>query len=170
MTEISVFITNLGRYNEGELVGEWLELPASVEEISESISRIGINEEYEEWFLTDWEVNSEIDIDIGEYSDIYTLNEIAEQISNLDEREKIAAAILLNDYGADWAEVLSIIENGDYILLENIKDYSYLGMALADENGDVPDDLYNYIDWEEYGEVEGQDYMLDYNCAVRVYR
>ncbi|WP_413788539.1 antirestriction protein ArdA, partial [Providencia stuartii] len=24
---ISVFITNLGKYNEGELVGEWLELP-----------------------------------------------------------------------------------------------------------------------------------------------
>ncbi len=26
---ISVFITNLGKYNEGELVGEWLELPAT---------------------------------------------------------------------------------------------------------------------------------------------
>ncbi|MGX8950038.1 antirestriction protein ArdA, partial [Providencia stuartii] len=30
---ISVFITNLGKYNEGELVGEWLELPATSKEI-----------------------------------------------------------------------------------------------------------------------------------------
>lgn len=30
---LSIFVTNLGKYNEGELVGEWLELPATDEEI-----------------------------------------------------------------------------------------------------------------------------------------
>lgn len=29
---ISVFITNLGKYNEGELIGEWLSLPTTHKE------------------------------------------------------------------------------------------------------------------------------------------
>ncbi|MGX5287622.1 antirestriction protein ArdA, partial [Morganella morganii] len=40
---ISVFITNLGKYNEGELVGEWLELPATSKEIEHCLVRIGID-------------------------------------------------------------------------------------------------------------------------------
>ena len=32
---INVFITNLGKYNEGYLVGEWFQLPATEEEIKQ---------------------------------------------------------------------------------------------------------------------------------------
>lgn len=40
-TTLKVFLTNLGKYNEGELVGKWLELPATDEEIEEVKERIG---------------------------------------------------------------------------------------------------------------------------------
>lgn len=53
---ISIFITNLGKYNEGELVGEWLELPATSKEIEHCLVQIGIDGiHYEEYFLTDYE-------------------------------------------------------------------------------------------------------------------
>lgn len=36
----------LGKYNEGELIGEWVELPVSQEELQEVFKHIGINEEF----------------------------------------------------------------------------------------------------------------------------
>ena len=49
------FITNLGKYNEGELVGEWVKFPSTQEELQNVFSRIGIGSQdvfgntYEEW-------------------------------------------------------------------------------------------------------------------------
>ena len=42
---IRVFITNLGKYNEGMLIGEWVNFPASDEELEAVFERIGINDE-----------------------------------------------------------------------------------------------------------------------------
>lgn len=36
------FVTNLGKYNEGELVGEWVKFPITEEELQEVFERIGI--------------------------------------------------------------------------------------------------------------------------------
>lgn len=40
----AAFITNLGKYNEGELVGEWVKFPTSAEEIWAVFDRIGIGQ------------------------------------------------------------------------------------------------------------------------------
>ena len=50
---LKIYLTNLGKYNEGELVGEWVELPATDEELEKVKERIGINKFYEEWFITE---------------------------------------------------------------------------------------------------------------------
>ncbi len=36
------FVTNLGKYNEGMLVGEWVKLPTTEEEMQKIFERIGI--------------------------------------------------------------------------------------------------------------------------------
>ena len=73
---INLYITNLGKYNEGHLIGKWLELPASNEEIEKVLKEIGIDGViYEEYFFTDWE--SIEGIEINEYSSLKELNEIA---------------------------------------------------------------------------------------------
>ena len=41
----AAFITNLGKYNEGELVGEWVKFPTTAEELKEVFKRIGIRSE-----------------------------------------------------------------------------------------------------------------------------
>lgn len=48
------FITNLGKYNEGFLVGEWVKFPVTNEEMQAVFRRIGIGRRYEEWFITDY--------------------------------------------------------------------------------------------------------------------
>ena len=56
------FITNLGKYNEGALVGEWVKFPTTAEELQKVFERIGIGSKddfghpYEEWFITDYRI------------------------------------------------------------------------------------------------------------------
>ena len=38
----AAFITNLGKYNEGSLVGEWVKFPTTAEELQKVFERIGI--------------------------------------------------------------------------------------------------------------------------------
>ena len=39
---INVYITNLGKYNEGYLIGKWLKLPATDEEVEKVLKEIGL--------------------------------------------------------------------------------------------------------------------------------
>ena len=76
----NVFITNLGKYNEGELVGEWVSLPC--DDLDAVYERIGIDEEYEEAFITDFE--TDFNYSVGEYESIEDLNECAEELEGTD--------------------------------------------------------------------------------------
>jgi len=65
----AAFITNLGKYNEGELVGEWVKFPTTQEKLQEVFERIGIGSKddfgnpYEEWFITDYDCYENIAAD-----------------------------------------------------------------------------------------------------------
>ena len=59
-----VYIANLGKYNEGELVGDWFSFPIDEEDVAE---RIGLNSTYEEYAVHD---TDNFPIEIGEYISI----------------------------------------------------------------------------------------------------
>ena len=48
--DMRVYIANLGKYNEGELVGDWFTFPIDEEDVAE---RIGLNSYYEEYAVHD---------------------------------------------------------------------------------------------------------------------
>lgn len=89
---MNIYLTNLGKYNEGFLIGEWVSLPISNEDLKDVLKRIKISDKpdangnyYEEYFITDWECDY---YNIGEYENIDTLNEIASQVESLEDNEK----------------------------------------------------------------------------------
>ena len=153
-TTIKGYITNLGKYNEGYLIGEWITFPIEDDELKEVLDRIGINEKYEEYFFTDWE--SEIDLGFDEYVSIEKVNEYAEAIEYWD-REKLLAACEV--WNAD--EVLD--DDPDrYILFSGIENDYDLGWYWVQESGcyDIPDDIFGrYFDYEAFGrdECAGRD-------------
>ena len=107
-TLLKVFITNLGKYNEGELIGEWVSLPVDENELEEVLERIGINEEYEEYFITDFE--TEIDgLNVDEYSNIEELNELAEQLESLDEYDLEKVGAIVEAYGSNLKDAIEDI-------------------------------------------------------------
>lgn len=66
--DMRVYIANLGKYNEGELVGDWFSFPIDEEDVAE---RIGLNSYYEEYAVHD---TDNFPIEIGEYISIQELN------------------------------------------------------------------------------------------------
>ena len=163
-TEIKIFLTNLGKYNEGELVGEWVTLP--VDDFKPILDKIGINDQYEEYFITDYEAPFEI----GEYDDIKELNEIAEDIQNFNETEAAVLRDLVDTRDYDVKEAVEKVADGDYLFVEgDTKEdlaYNYIDM-LGGLSPDFigQDALERYFDYGAYGRdlILGGDYVEAYD-------
>lgn len=157
---ISVFITNLGKYNEGELVGEWLELPTTSEQIEQSLERIGIDGlNYEEYFLTDYESSVQGIVSyISEYSHLNELNYLANRLAELGrvEIELYEAIIDIGEYVNSVSDLINLPDNLDcFQCLWDVKDDYDLGHYWIDESGcyniQALGNLMNYFDYERYG-------------------
>ena len=160
---LNIYLTNLGKYNEGILQGEWLSLPATDEEIEAVKTRIGINEQYEEWFITDYETDVD-GLTVGEYDNLDELNALAEAVQ--DDPEAAAALIY---FGYDTAEEIAdnlcnIINIGSPEGFES--DEEHVGWYYAEECGciEIPENLKSYFDYERYGRdimLEGKFYTAE---------
>ncbi|AWK51070.1 antirestriction protein ArdA [Clostridium beijerinckii] len=172
---INVYITNLGKYNEGDLIGKWLELPATDEEIENVLKEIGIDGVlYEEYFFTDWEV---IDgIEIKEYSSLKELNEIAGTLENLNEVDLEICQCLMKNENCTLDEAMEKKDNRIIINLEKntmIDECSNLAYSYINEiYGDVSDlsreTLERYFDFKSFGRDLSYDYFIDYNLNIAI--
>lgn len=169
---MKIFLTNLGKYNEGELVGEWVELPVSQGELQEVFDHIGINEEYEEYFITDYECDL---YEVGEYENIDKLSDIAERIQELDgeERNVVKALIQKLDYTLD--EAIEKVNNGDYRIYYDCDDMEDVAYQVVEDCGyldKVLDNVACYFDYESFGRdlgIEGTYIFTDDNEAIEIY-
>lgn len=147
---LNIFITNLGKYNEGELVGEWVKLPVSEEEFEAVFERIGINEEYEEHFITDYETDI-TGLKVGEYDSIEDLNELAETLEDLDEYEReIVEAMISEGYNLEEA----LEKKDDCMIYNDCNDMEDVAREYAEETGlldSIPENIRNYFDFEAFG-------------------
>ena len=89
MTVFEAYITNLGKYAEGQLVGETLKFPATTEEVQSLLKNIGVDGvRYEEFFITAFDGNVMGLYDyLTEYENLDELNHLAHLISELDSDE-----------------------------------------------------------------------------------
>lgn len=154
------YITNLGKYNEGYLIGEWVKFPTSYENLQKVFERIGINEHYEEWFITDYDcpvIPAMYDV-FGEYESLDELNYLAGKIEEMSqsERENYEAAIDVGEYASSVKDLINLAENLDcYVLYSDIHNDSDLGYYWIEESGaydtKVMGNLASYIDYEAFG-------------------
>ena len=167
----AAFITNLGKYNEGELVGEWVKFPTTAEEMKEVFKRIGIGQKddfgqpYEEWFITDYDCYVDGLYDkLGEYENLDELNYLASKLDEMSDSEyaQFQAGMEMGDHCGSLQEIINLTENLDcYEVYPHIADYDDLGRYYIEELEvmQVPEHLQNYIDYEAYG----RDVAMDEN-------
>ena len=156
--EIRGYVANLGRYNEGQLIGEWVTFPVDEEEWNEVLEHIGISSEpdengriYEEYFFADWDCGC--DFGFGEYEDVERVNEIAERVDNLNSYEEEALEAMIDD-GFGPEEALSGIINGDVLMYFDCYTMEDVAYRVIEETGmlaNVDDSIAGYFDYEKYG-------------------
>ena len=147
-----IYIANLGKYNEGELVGAWFTPPVDYDEMAE---RIGLNEFYEEYAIHDYEQPFEID----EYMPIEEVNRLCEMVEDLPEDIQDELSELLCCYSS----LEELCEHADEIIhypdCNDMTDVAYYFIDECLSLGEIPDRLRNYIDYESYGrdlDLEGR--------------
>ena len=170
----AAFITNLGKYNEGELVGEWVKFPTTAEELKKVFDRIGIGQKddfgqpYEEWFITDYDCYVGALYDkLGEYENLDELNYLASKLEEMGQGEyaQFQAAMEVGDHSGSLQEIINLTENLDcYDLYPSIQGYDDLGRYYIEELDamQVPEHLRNYIDYEAYGRDVAMDESGDF--------
>ena len=167
---IRAYITNLGKYNEGELCGEWVDFPVSKDEMDRVLDRIGIGHcdefgcPYEELFVTDYDTDiHELDIHelgktLGEYGSLNELNFLAARLDEMDkyEQEKFCAVLSsgIDTFrnAADYINLTYDLDN--YFYLNGIEDDAALGSYWVENGGydlEKMGPLANYINYEAFG-------------------
>lgn len=112
--KISVYVANLGKYNEGQLVGGWVNLPLPQAELDLFLREtVGVELDpevayvkslqgervYEEYAIHDYEYDDGLEAigyTPGEYENLFDLNILAQTISDLSEDELNAVRFMAN--------------------------------------------------------------------------
>lgn len=162
---LKINVTNLKKYNEGALVGEWVSLPhEGLEEILDKISNNG----KDELFISDYETDIN-GLKVAEYEDILQLNEIAEEIEEMREDELIAFQAYLEQYANNIEQALDEVRQGNYTIYYDCDDMSDVAYQVVNESGlldGVPETIKGYFDYEAYGrdiDIEGTFIQVDNN-------
>ena len=171
-------LTNLGKYNEGELDYVWVPFPCDEDDFDKYLKKVGVSDEpnedgvvYDEWFFTDWDTDYDwvSTKGLGEYESLDDINEFAEALESIvddDKEEDFKAAMEYT--GDDFRRSLELVENDEVIKisdesLPNKRDEE-IGYYFVDAiGGDVSEVSHpeNYFDYEAFG----RDIRLEYYQA-----
>lgn len=191
----SIFAQNLAYYNEGELVGGWLDLPQLTEKIDKYLKEVvKIDREHEEYEIGDVDNTSPFSYESMQWANLKDINNLAIIYSFLDEIQKEAVEAYLEYEGGDYGinELINICLQVDEISyyryyfegIEYNQDCSpevKMGYTMAEENGIYEllekQGILDYFDFEKYGESFGYNdcllengYLIpDYNLDLNFY-
>ena len=171
---LNIWIGNLGKYNEGELVGEWLSLPVpkdeldkflkekvglqlTQEEVEKSLEEDGVC--YEEYMINDYE--TDLPIEVSEYDNIYNLNLLAKISENVKNMEAVQAYV---DSQGEMSleELANLMEQEDGIAYYSFGDNNSfvsseekMGYEMAEVTGLLNTlqemGIEDFFDFESYG-------------------
>ena len=166
---LKIYLTDLSAYNKGYLFGEWISLPS--DNLDEQLSKIlkageamcfieeGYFEKHEEYFITDFEWDDIELFEIGEYENIFNLNEQLKLIENCTNNELKAIAFLLGEQISLNLED-AYYKADDVIIYENqtMEDIAYDLMQELYNADTLPSIIANHIDYDSIArdlELEG---------------
>lgn len=162
-TKTKLYIANLGKYNEGELDGAWINLPYDEDQWEDLMISIhlahrddngdyveGYEEDgviYEEFAIHDYE--SDIpNFRVSEYSNPSVVNALISEIEGLEDYDYETFTALLEAETDDLGRALEIVNSGDATFYSGVDSLEELAMQFADEGILSNEFLMCHIDWE----------------------
>ena len=162
---LKIYLTDLEAYNNGALVGKWIKLPMSQEELSQELKEVleqgeravnGYN--HEEYFITDYEWKDTPIFEVEEYVNLDRLNEQSEKLEELNQEQLKAVQFLLDEQLAK--DTTEAIEKADDVIIHQEQSISDVAYALIEDcynTDNIPNIISNHIDYEAIG----NDLLLD---------
>ena len=166
---LSVYPENLGKYNEGQILGDWIDLPTSEKRIHDFLKDVvGLNENYEEYFIADYDIPAEFSfIPKNENCNLYDLNLLATQLNGMHQKSIESMNLFsLQEPNLSIKDLINVtlqihnISYYDYSFdgMENCSNLSseeLFGRTVAETDG-LTDELERrkvdlYFDYEAYG-------------------
>lgn len=166
---LNIFISDLGRYNAGELTGKWYDMESEEgrEEAAQAVVDIEENGSGE-YFISDYESDwVNISASVGGFEEI---NEVMAQVDELDETDKEIFKAIYSLEMYDMDGILRIVNDREYIFVEVAEVDKMFADPFTDlayyyvENGIIEVDgiAERYFDYERFG----HDIMLNgADCA-----
>jgi len=146
--EMEVYIANVGKLNEGELVGEWFRPPIDFEDVAE---KIGLNSQYKEYAIPRYELPFEVsqDTSIEEVNRLCGLVRELEGTPSYDALSELLASGYFNgieDLAQRQESVLHWV---------GCEDMADVARQCVEENGlwNVPERLWNYLNYNAIGQT-----------------
>lgn len=182
-SEMKICIQNLGRYNEGDLRFEWLDMPAEQSEIDAALKKIGIGPIYEEYKVVDVE-----GFTYKRWGSIDHYNKIANRCKMMAEKgisEECAEQIAQYLVGERGIEDDSEFENAvdEITVIDREREYGSEYSTNDDDKLEIgwyfatADGLWdylkernveNYFDFAAWGDDMAQDYNV-YSDKEKIY-
>ena len=166
---LNVFINTWGNYNEnGVDGGEWVTLPMTEEELTNTLQQIADNmgDLDPEFCIHDYEWTSEIEPrDISEYENIMALNEEINDYAILKDWEQKEIAAAMEAFGYTFTEAMNRQQRGCFTLYESM-DLTEVAEHLVNECYDLPDFALSYFDFEAFGRDLGFDGYTETSYGV----
>ena len=154
---LGVYLTNLRKYNEGELFGEWLYLPMDDDELKKKFKEIIPDDD--EYFISDYD--DEYGFSFGEYEDIFKLNDL---LSQVDDMTKVAG--MMEWKGYDLEEAVEEQDNYKYVPEMTGAEYEE---EMVDECYDLQEKLgwiNNYIDIDYERMADDDSAIYEFNGGI----
>lgn len=174
----SVFPQNLAYYNEGEIVGGWIDLPQSPEVIDKFLKEVvKVDNEHEEYEIADFE-HVPFPYESFQWATLEKLNSLAIVYSTLDEERKEAVQAHIVYQGEEYYSIDELINiclqaneiNYARYYFEGIEhnqecsEELKMGYTMAEENGLYQElnklNVLDFFDFEKYGDSFSYDYEL----------
>ena len=150
---LDIFVNTWGNYNEnGADGGEWISLPMEETTLKEKLASIAeaMGDCDPEWTIHDYEWTTEIELDeISEYANIFTVNEMCNELDGLEEWEAEEIAAAIEAYGYSVAEALERHERGCFIFYQGM-DLEEVAEEIIDDCYDLPEFALRYFDFAAF--------------------
>jgi hypothetical protein len=167
---MKIYITDLAAYNNGHLIGEWVSLPMSKNDLNLKISEILLmgteacndDEIHEEFFITDFECDF---MGIREYDDVYNLNEIAAKMELMNDHfKKMTKFLLSNNLVSNLNEAIEEAENVIIHKDSTMEDIAYEFVNECYDLDSLPSIISSNISYKNIAydmEIEGRYFEVD---------
>ena len=143
---MKIYLANLQAYNEGKLLGKWLDI--TKDDLKKAVSDFGDAE----WAIHD----TELPFKVGEHENLDDLQEVGKIWNSMSDYEQAAFCCLVDD-GDTLKEALEEYQYRSVLVADSYEDLAY---QFVEDGvfGEIPESISNYIDYE----TMGRDLYYDY--------